>query len=285
MTSPHVLLTDLVIGESPRWHEGRLWFSHWGTSEILALDLDGTSEVVAQVPTSTPFSADWLHDGTMLLTSGPEGLLLRREADGSFTTHADLTGLSSYPWHEIVVDGRGNVYVNSICFDFMGGGEFAPGIIALVTPDNSVRQVADGLAFPNGMVVTADNSTLIVAESFAGNLTAFDIEPDGNLSNRRLWADLGQGGDGICMDTDGAVWTPAAKSCIRVREGGEVLEKIELDRFCFACMLGGRDGRTLFMCAADWRGTEHMHEGRTGQVLAVEAPAAHAGFPRSSQSS
>jgi sugar lactone lactonase YvrE len=277
---PRLLLTDLVIGESPRWHEDRLWFSNWGAQEVIALDVDGNSEVMARVPTTIPFSIDWLPDGRLLIVSGQEGLLLRREADGSLVKHADLTGLSEYAWNEIVVDGRGNIYLNSICFDFMGGGEFAPGIIALVTPDGSVRQVAEELAFPNGMVVTPDNSTLIIAESFAGRLTSFDIDKDGGLSNRRVWAELGEGGDGICLDADGAVWSPAMKSCLRVREGGEVLERIELDRFGFACMLGGADGRTLFILAADWRGTEHMTDGRqTGQVLTVEAPAPKVGWP------
>jgi sugar lactone lactonase YvrE len=191
----------------------------------------------------------------MLITSGQT--LLRMAPDGSLETHVDLRDLSQHGWNEIVVDGRGNAYVNNICFDFMSGAEFAPGIIALVTPDGSIRQVADGIAFPNGMVVTPDNSTLIVAESFAGRLSAFDIA-DGGLSNRRVWADLGQGGDGICIDAEGAVWSPAMKACVRVREGGQVLERIELDRFCFACMLGGADGRTLFMMAADWNGPENV---------------------------
>jgi sugar lactone lactonase YvrE len=275
-----VLLTGLVIGESPRWHDGRLWFSNWGAQEVIAVDLEGNAEVVARVPTTIPFSIDWLPDGRLLIVSGPERLLLRRDPDGSLVTHADLSGVSRHGWNEIVVDGRGNTYVNNICFDFMAGEEFAPGIIALVTPDGSIRQVADGLAFPNGMVVTPDNSTLIVAESFAGRLAAFDIAADGSLSNRRVWAELGEGGDGICLDSEGAVWTPAMQTCLRVREGGEVLERIELDRFCFACMLGGEDKRTLFMLAADWRGPEHMFDGpRTGQVLTARAPAPGVGWP------
>jgi sugar lactone lactonase YvrE len=281
----HVLLSGLVIGESPRWHEGRLWFSNWGAQEIIAVDVEGNSEVVTRVPTTIPFSIDWLPDGRLLVVSGPEALLLRREPDGSLVTHADLSSLAR-GWNEIVVDGRGNAYVNGSSFDFLGGGEFIPGIIALVTPDGSVRQVADGIAFPNGMVVTPDNSTLIVAESFASRLTAFDIAADGSLSNRRAWAELGQGGDGICLDAEGAVWCSATKdgkpTCVRVREGGQVLQTIELDRSCFACMLGGEDGKTLFMMAAEWRGTENMDvllHSRTGQVLTAPAPAPHAGWP------
>jgi sugar lactone lactonase YvrE len=273
----NVLMTGIGLGESPRWHDGRLWFADWVAQELVALDLDGKSEVITHVR-SLPFSVDWRPDGQLLITSGQK--LLCMEPDGSLVTHVDLGHLSEYGWNEIVVDGRGNTYVNNICFDFMGGGEFAPGIIALVTPEGSVRQVADGIAFPNGMAVTPDNSTLIIAESFAGRLSAFDIADDGSLSNRRVWAELGEGGDGICIDAEGAVWTPATKACLRVREGGEVLQRIELDRFCFACMLGGTDGRTLFMMAADWSGTENIGKGPgTGLVVTAEAPAGRAGRP------
>ena len=274
---PRVLMSGIALGESPRWHEGRLWFADWVAQEVIALDLEGNSEVITNVR-SLPFSIDWLPDGPMLITSGRK--LLRMEPNGSLVNHVDLSDLSQYGWNEIVVDGRGNTYVNNICFDFMGGGAFAPGIIALVFADGSVGQVADGIAFPTGMAVTPDNSTLIIAESFAGRLSAFDIAEDGSLSNRRVWAELGQGGDGICLDAEGAVWTPAMKACLRVREGGEVLQRIELDRFCFACMLGGTDGTTLFMMAADWKGPENVGKGpRTGQVLVARAPAPGAGWP------
>jgi sugar lactone lactonase YvrE len=277
MSELKTLMTNIALGESPRWHDGRLWFADWVAQELIALDLDGHSEVITNVR-SLPFSIAWLPGGPMLVTSGIK--LLRMEPDGSLVTHADLSGLSEYGWNEIVADGRGNTYVNNICFDFMAGADFRPGIIAVVTRDGSIRQVADGLAFPNGMVVTPDNATLIVAESFAGRLSAFDIGADGSLLNRRVWADLGEGGDGICMDAEGAVWCPATKACVRVREGGEVLQKIELDRFCFACMLGGTDGRTLFMMAADWGGTENVGKcPRTGKVVTIEAPAPHIGWP------
>ena len=233
MSSPHdslsvrVLLSGLAYVESARWHDGRLWFAHWGTDEIVAVDLDGTSEVVAHGPGGLGWSIDWLPDGR-LLTTGTG--LMRHEPDGSVVPHADLSHLAG-DWNELVVDGRGNLYVNGRCeFDFSD----APpqGIIALVTPDGSVRQVADGIAFPNGMVVTPDNRTLIIAESIAAKLTAFDIEPDGRLSNRRTWAD-GIGADGICLDADGAVWAqsgPMDTACVRVREGGEILERVALDR-------------------------------------------------------
>jgi sugar lactone lactonase YvrE len=211
------------------------------------------------------------------------------EPDGSMVPHADLSGLGVEGFNEIVVDGRGNVYVNGGVEFEPGEGE-TPGIIALVTPDGSARKVADGIAFPNGMVVTPDNSTLIVAESFAGRLTAFDIAGDGSLSNRRAWAD-GVGPDGICMDAEGAIWTDVGRfgeSVVgRVREGGGVLERVQLDLPCFACMLGGEDGRTLFMLAADWRMSDsfadnitRLTEGpRTGQLLTAPAPAPGAGWP------
>jgi sugar lactone lactonase YvrE len=278
---PEVLLTGLALGESPRWHDGRLWLSDWGAQEIVAATPDGASEVVIQVPT-IPFCIDWLPDGRLLVVSGGEGVLLRGEPDGSLVPHADLSGLSAHPWNEIVVDGRGNVYVNSIGFDFPQG-KFAPGIVAVAAPDGSVRQVAEGVAFPNGMVVTPDNSTLIVAESYGNKLTAFEIAADGRLSNPRLWADLGDGyPDGICLDAENAVWYADVpnKRCVRVREGGEVVETIDLDRGCFACALGGPNRRMLFLVANDWRGPESMETGeRTGQVLTAPAPAAGVGWP------
>jgi sugar lactone lactonase YvrE len=197
-------MTGLAIGESPRWRAGRLWLSNWGTQEVVAVDLDGDSEVVARVRTTIPFSIDWLPDGRLLIVSGPERVLIRREPDGSLVTHADLTGLT-------------------------------------------------------------------------------DRALDGALSNRRVWADLYDGApDGICIDAENAVWYGDVpnKRCVRVREGGHVLQTVELDRGCFACALGGPDGTTLFMLAAEWRGPANMFDGPpTGQVLTVEAPAPGAGWP------
>ena len=266
--------------ESPRWHEGRLWFSDWLTRDIIAVDLRGRNEAMFRVP-SFPFSIDWLPDGSLLATSGTQ--VLRGQPDGSLTSRAELSNLSKKGLNEIVVDGRGNVYVNAVGFDLLAGENFAPGIIALLTPDGTARQVADGIAFPNGMAVTPDNSTLIVAESYGKKLTAFDIKQDGSLSKRREWANLGSGvPDGICIDSDNAVWYGDVpnKRCVRVREGGEVLQVIDLDRGCFACILGGADRKTLFMMAAEWRGLSKKSDGpRTGQVLTVEAPAPGTGWP------
>jgi sugar lactone lactonase YvrE len=283
---PSVLLDGLAIGESPRWHDGRLWLSNWGTGEIVAVDLDGNSEVVGRGPEGLGWATNWLPDGRMLIT-GAE--LVRLEPDGSRVRYADLSHISPLGWSELTVDGRGNAYVNTINFDFADFNDVitsgrTPGKIALVTPDCEAREVADELAFPNGMIVTPDNGTLIIAESFAGRLTAFDIAEDGSLSNRRTWAD-GVGPDGICLDADGCIWTSTAydgNDCARIREGGEVLEHIQLDRSCFASMLGGPDRRTLFMLVADWRGPENVDEvvaARTGQVLVADAPAPGVGWP------
>jgi len=283
VTDIRVLLEGILFGEQPRWHDGRLWFSDWGALEVIAADLGGNSEVILRVD-SFPCCVDWLPDGRLLVVSPGEGLLLRREPDGTLVTHGDL-GSASAPaaGNELVVDGRGNAYVNGGGFDLMAGEPFAPGVVTLVTPDGSARQVADGLAFPNGMLVTPDNATLIVGESYAKRLTAFDIAPDGSLANRRVWGDLGEGvPDGICLDAEGAVWYADVpnRRCTRVGEGGEVLHTIELERGCFACALGGPDRRTLFMMAQQWSGPERMFaEPRTGRVVMAEAPAPGAGWP------
>ena len=232
---------------------------------------------------SFPFSIDWLPDGRLLVVSSSTRQLLVMEPGGSLVPHAELGGVSAKPWNEIVVDGRGNCYLNNIGFDFPGG-EVTTGLVALVTPDGDVRQVADDVAFPNGMAVTPDNSTLIVAESYGNRLTAFDIAADGDLSNRRVWADLGTGvPDGICLDADGAVWYADVPNqrCVRVREGGEVLQTVDVDRGCFACMLGGVDelAATLFIMAAGWPAAMDPSGPRTGQVLTAPAPAAGVGWP------
>lgn len=258
-----LLLDGLAYGESPRWHDGHLWFANWGTGEIRRVDADGNSSVMVQLPAETlPFSIDWLPDGRLLIVAGSRLLL----EDGS--EYADLSAVAQI-CNEIVVDRRGYVFVNGGSFDFS-----KPGVIAVVTPDGVVRQVADGIVFGNGMAVTEDGSTLIVAESQGCRLTAFEIEADGGLANRRVWADLGDGRhpDGICLDAEGAVWYADVpnQQCVRVREGGEVVQTVELDRGGFACMLGGEDGRALYILAAEWRGFDQMlSPERTGQLLVL----------------
>jgi len=282
MSEPKILLTGLAIGESPRWHDDRLWLANWGTGEIVAVGLTGESEVMARVPAVLPYSLDWLPDGRLLVISGPDGVLLAEGPGGALTTYADLTGHGKM-FNELVVDDRGNAYVNGGVFDPRAADQFTPGNIVLVTPDGSVRQVADDIAFGNGMVVTPDGSTLIIAESYANRLTAFSIAPDGDLHDRRTWADLGSGvPDGICLDAEGAVWYADVPNqrCVRVAAGGEVLQTVEVDRGAFACMLGGPDGRTLFILAAEWHGMDGIDPAaRTGQVRTVPAPSPAAGHP------
>src|SRR5262249_8520980 len=213
-----------------------------------------------------------------------DGLLLRRDPDGSLVTHGDLRVASDPPaGNELVVDAAGNAYVNGGGFDLMAGEEFAPGLVAMVAPDGSTPLLADGLAFPNGMHLAPHGSTLNVAESYANRLTALDLEDGGGLTNRRVWAELGDGvPDGICMDSENALWyadVPNSR-CVRVAEGGEVLRSIDTDRGCFACALGGVQGRTLFMMCQEWRGPERMFsEPRSGRILAIEAPSPRAGRP------
>ncbi len=285
MSEVRPLLDGLSFGESLRWHAGRLWLADWGAQEIVAVDHEGRLEVMAKVDfPAFPMCIDWLPDGCLLVVAARDGRLLRQQPDGTLVTHADLSGLAEpgYPWNEIVVDGRGNAYLNNQGFDFPGG-KFAPGTIALLKPDGSARPVADGIAFPNGMAITPDNSTLIVAESYGQKLTAFQIAADGSLSPPRVWADLGDGvPDGICLDAEGAIWYADVpnRECVRVREEGEVLQTIHLDRGCFSCALGGTNRTTLFMAATQWRGAERMTDkSRTGQLLTAQAPAAGVGWP------
>ena len=189
---PQLLLAPLTFGESPRWHAGRLWVSDWGTRELLAVSQDGKREVMVTLdfPSFQPICMDWLPDGRLLIVSSADGRLLCRQLDGSLTTYAELSQVSDKGWNEIVVDGRGNTYVN---------GE----VLALVTPDGTVQRVATNFAWPNGMAITPDNATLVLAESHGKRLTAFDISGDGSLSHRRVWATLCDGvPDGICLDAE-----------------------------------------------------------------------------------
>ncbi len=280
MDGLRTLLAGRGLVESPRWHEDRLYFSDWTAGEVIAADLTGRADVVARVR-SLPLCTAWLPDGELLIVNSPAGLLLRLEPDGSLVTYADL---GRPGWNYLVADGRGNVYVNGAGFNPMAGEEFRPGGVSHVAPDGTVRPVADDLAFPNGMAVTPDNATLIVADSYRRQLVAFDIAADGSLSVRRSWADLGDAApDGICVDAENAVWyaeVPGMR-CARVAEGGRELATVPLDRGGFACVLGGPDGTTLFITAAEWRGmTEaQLVAPGSGQVLAVDVDVPGAGWP------
>jgi sugar lactone lactonase YvrE len=277
------LATGLTFPESPRWHEGRVWVSDWGAHRVLAIDLDGRVEVVAQVE-SFPMCIDHLPDGRLLVVASAQRVILRQEADGTLVTHADLGGIAEFPWNDIVVEGRGNTYVNNIGFDF-AAGDVKPGLVALVTPSGAARQVADGLLFPNGMAVTADNRTLIVAESYGQRLTAFDIGADGDLANRREWAPVEGPPDGICLDAEGAIWYADVpnRRCVRVYEGGEVAQTVNLDRGGFACALGGADRRTLFIATNVWTSSADMDLGTEkpgqGQVQSLRVAVPGVGWP------
>ena len=282
MAEPTVLLSGLGIPESPRWHDDRLWFCNWIDRQVVAAGMDGTAEVIlARDPDSHSmgYSIDWLPDGR-LLTTGDK--IRRQEPGGSMVTIAEQ------PANEIVADGRGNVYINGADFDFVAGAPPKPGYIKLLTPDGELRQVAGDIQFPNGMVITPDGRTLIISESFAGRLTAFDIGSDAGLSNRRVFAE-GLGPDGICLDAEGAVWVGTGFSMARVAEGGEVLQRVELpeNRAPFALMLGGPDRRTLFILTAEWRmadghvaNLDRLANGpRTGEILTLPVEVPGAGRP------
>jgi sugar lactone lactonase YvrE len=277
VSAPEVLMERVVFGESPRWHDGRLWFSDWGANQVIALGTDGRHEVIATVP-SFPMCIDFLPDGRLLIVDSARQRLLRREPDGSLVPHADLSAISKKPWNDIVVDDQGNAYVNTIGFDFPGG-DFAPGLVVRVTPDGEVGQVADDVAFPNGMAITPDGGTLIVAESYAERVTGFTIGADGELGHRRVWAPTpGDHPDGICLDAEGALWYADVgnQHCVRVREGGEVMATVELDRGAFACALSRGDDPHLYVVGQNWGGPESEPSGR---VVAFPAPAPGAGKP------
>jgi len=276
----------LGLLESPRWHRGRLWFSDWTAGEIIAIDDDGESELIVRHQ-SLPLCFDFLPDGRMVLVSNQERALLSVGADGALATYADLSMVSHLGCNDIVVDGRGNAYVNSPNFDFAAGppdNPVQPGVVALVTPDGTARVVAEDIAFPNGMAVSPDNATLIVADSYRHQLLAFDVGADGDLSGRRVWADLGDAApDGICLDAAGASWYADVphEQCVRVAEGGEVLQTVPLDRGGFACMLGGANGASLYVVAARWPGAAGLHADTKwdGQVLRTSVAVAGAGWP------
>ena len=287
MDRKDVLCSGFGLVESPRWHEGRLWFSDWTGGRIVAVSDAGETEVVVE-HTSLPLCFDFLPDGRLVLVSNAEHALLTLEADGSLATYADLSGLSPLGCNDIVVDGFGNAFVNSPNFDFATGpppGQRQPGLVGVVLPDGTTREVAENLAFPNGMAVTADGTTLVVADSYRNQLVGFTTGRDGSLSERRVWADLGDHNpDGICLDASGAAWYADVphQVCVRVAEGGEVLQTVELDRGGFACMLGGTaEAPALYVVTAHWPGAAGLatHTEWDGQVVRVPVEVPGAGWP------
>lgn len=276
LPAPRLLTDDLTMVESGRWHQDRLWFAHWGSGEVIAVGLDGRREVVGPGRDTMGWAIDWLPDGR-LLVSGEE--LTRVEPDGTTALHSPQGG------NELVVDPAGRVYINGADFDFLGGAAPEPGWIRLVEADGTTRDVAGDIDFPNGMVITPDGSRLVIAESFAGRLSAFDIAADGSLSGRRTWAE-GLGPDGICIDSAGGIWCQTADTfahtgsgpagaVVRVLDGGEITHRVETELPCFACALGGPEGRHLFLLCNEFEGIDQLNSvlaRRSARIYVVEVP-------------
>ncbi|MBI5601831.1 MAG: SMP-30/gluconolactonase/LRE family protein [Deltaproteobacteria bacterium] len=275
-----VLAEGLLFPEGPRWHNEKLWFSDMHDCWVRTVDLSGKMEKIFEVPHS-PSGLGWLPDGQLLVVSMIDRRLLRLDPEG-LSEAADLMDLASFYCNDMVVDQQGRAYIGNFGFDLAAGAPLAPAEIVLVFPDGRARIVAKDLLFPNGCVITPDGRTLIVAETFGNRLTAFDIDPDGSLSNRRLWANLeGVHPDGICLDAEGAVWVaaPSPGLVLRVLEGGKVTDQMRVSTKPFACMLGGPDRRILFVCTS---GSYISDEGRPragGRIEMVEVKVSGAGLP------
>ena len=275
------LLGGLGFPEGPRWHRGRLWFSDFGERIVRAVDLNGAAREIVHVEAS-PSGLGWLPDDSLLVVSMRDRRLLRTTS-GATLEHADLSRFTRTACNDMVVDTDGNAYVGYMGFDlFESPLQPKPASLILVRPDGSASVVASDLMFPNGIVLTPDGRTLIVAETFGRRLTAFDVARDATLSRRRVFAELpDRAPDGICLDRDGAVWVAdaAGKACVRVQGGGAVTDIIRTERGCFACALGGQDGRTLFLCCADGYDPSSMAL-RTGSIETVQVAVPGSAHPR-----
>ncbi|HEV7886211.1 MAG TPA: SMP-30/gluconolactonase/LRE family protein [Acidimicrobiales bacterium] len=272
-----VLVDGLAFAEGPRWRHGRLYFSDVAADEVLSVDMAGGLERVAEVE-GGPSGLGWLPDGTMLIVRSEPAAVLALSLDGGLRTHADLSGLASFPANDMVVDSTGRAFVG--CCDIAGIATGAPSVSELlcVLPDGTVSVVDAEMRFPNGSVVTPDGTTLIVAETFGQGLAAFALDGDA-IGPKRAWATVaGSIPDGICLDAEGAVWfaDPLSRAAVRVREGGEVLDRVETENGCFACTLGGDDGRTLFLLTGQLVAPEQNRKERIGQIetTLVEVPGA-----------
>lgn len=276
-----VLLDGLCFGEGPRWHDGALWLSDMHAHQVLRVWPDGTSAVICDVP-NQPSGLGWLPDGDLLVVSMTDRRLLRWDG-AQMHLHADLFDLASWHCNDMVVDGAGRAYVGNFGFDLHAGDAPEPAELILVEPDGRARVVAEDLQFPNGAVITPDGGRLIVAESWGRRLTVFDVRGDGDLVNRRLWAELPDGAlpDGICLDADGGIWSasPSSNECVRQLAGGEVTHRVTVDQGAFACMLGGDDGRTLHILTAASSEPEACRRQRLGRVEVWRAPYPRAGRP------
>lgn len=275
-----ILLDGLLFPEGPRWHEGKLWFSDMQGLHVMTVDLEGNSAKIVKVKNS-PSGLGWLPDGRLLVVSMIDRRLLRLDPVG-LVEIADLSKLASFHCNDMVVDRLGRAYVGNFGFDLLANAPVEPAEIVLVTPDGKARIVADELFFPNGMVITPDGQTLVVAETWGNCLTAFDIQPDGSLAKRRRWAKLDDVyPDGICLDAEGAIWVaaPYPGEVLRIKPGGNVTQRVTVSTKPYACMLGGHDRRTLFVCTADSSNPGRDRAEPIGKIetMAVEVPGA--GFP------
>ncbi|MBI3744217.1 MAG: SMP-30/gluconolactonase/LRE family protein [Chloroflexi bacterium] len=292
--TPKVLLENIMFPEGPRWHKDRLWFSDMYAHEVVAVDMQGKREVICRVE-QQPSGLGWLPDGRALIVSMLDRRLLRLEKPGmlarlmgrngsvKLTQVADLKAITGGECNDMVVDSKGRAYVGNLGFDVHGGAPDKPGNIVMVTPDGKTRIVADNLMIPNGTVVTPDGKTMIVGESRGKRLTAFDIQPDGSLTNRRVWAQLEVVPDGICLDAEGCIWVGAPSqntAYYRVAQGGKIKEKIESDGWmAIACMLGGPSGKTLFMLDVKTGQKSAIKDRTNGRIRTVEVDVPRAGLP------
>ena len=259
-----ILMDGLTFGEGPRWHEEKFYFSDFYSHKVFSLDMDGNSEVIVEVP-AQPSGLGWMPDGTMLIVSMKDKKLLSFN-NNTLSEVADLSNLAGFHCNDMVVDDQGNAYIGNFGFNTYSGEEIRPANLILVRPGEDPCLAADDLLFPNGTVITPDGKTLIVGETYAARLTAFDINQDATLSNRRVWADFtldaGEGNiplpDGMCLDVEGAIWvaSPSTAEVVRVREGGVILDRIPVETNAYACMLGGDDLKTLFICTSNASGVD-----------------------------
>jgi sugar lactone lactonase YvrE len=277
-----VILDGLVFPEGPRWHDGRLWFSDQHDKRVVAMNTDGTDETIVEVP-QQPSGLGWLPDGRLLVVSMLDRMLMRLESDGSLVVHADLSALAPGSCNDMVVDAHGRAYVGNFGFDMYAGAAPKETCVIAVEPDGTARVAADGLGFPNGSVITADGSTLLVGESMASRISAFDIAADGTLDNRRVWATIDHATvDGMCLDAEGAVWAacPFTGRVMRIREGGEVVDEVKgTHPGAFACMLGGDDRSTLYVCTAPTHVPDEARVAHAGRIEAVSVDVPGAGWP------
>lgn len=274
------ITTDLCFAEGPRWHDGALWFSDMHDHVVCRIDADGSKTVVAEVP-QQPSGLGWLPDGRLLIVSMRDRSILVQNEQG-LEVWCDLSALAEHYCNDMVVDALGRCWVGNFGFDLHAGETMTTTELILVRGQHEAEVAARDLFFPNGSVITPDGRTLIVAETFAACLTAFDIEPGGELSNRRIWAQLeGAVPDGICLDAAGGIWvaSPTSHECLRVIAGGEVTDRIKVEDQAFACMLGGEDGRQLFILTAASSAPEDCRRERAGKIVCTEVEHARAGCP------